>query len=135
MDHVIITHVLDPRCKLEHLYATLIKVGGYSENQVELFVNNIREKIISYRIKYSNAVKVVEVGEIAKAVETVEIIDHSADDFLFLRRKIERAFSRADFTITSDRASISEETVSSIILLHLWLTESQNKFSPLQDLL
>ncbi|CAG8623434.1 5962_t:CDS:2 [Cetraspora pellucida] len=36
----------------------------------------------------------------------------------------ERAFSKAGFTITNDRASISEKTVS----------KSQNEFSPLGDL-
>ncbi|CAG8746837.1 20662_t:CDS:1, partial [Cetraspora pellucida] len=46
----------------------------------------------------------------------------------------EKAFSKAGFTITNDRATLSENTVSSMILMHLWLVKSQKKFSPLKDL-
>ncbi|CAG8674757.1 6074_t:CDS:2 [Dentiscutata erythropus] len=196
IDHVIIAHVLDPRYKLEHLEATLIEVGGYSENEVDLFVNNIRKKIISHGTKYTNT----EPPNI-EVPETVNINNESTSDFLFPRRiskkrkynensieselelyenesledftndnekkenngilfwkslsksfpilskmardylsikpssvSSERAFSRAGFTITNDRATISEKTVSSMILMHSWLLESQNEFSPLNAL-
>lgn len=202
VDHIVIAHVLDPRYKFDHLKATLIEVGGYSENDAELFVKDIRHKIISNGIRYtsaeSSAVEIVETGE---TVEAVEIDDNSTSEFLFPRRIIpkkrkltnsiehelelyenepleefannnekkenlglffwkslsqrfptlsrmardylsikpssvssERAFSRAGFTITPDRANISEKTVSSTILMHSWLMESQNQFSPLNDL-
>ncbi|CAG8767491.1 26173_t:CDS:2 [Dentiscutata erythropus] len=161
------SNLISDAITLEHLYATLIKVSRYSENDVELFVENIQIKIISYGMKYTS--KAVEIAKAIEKVRTVEINDNSMDDFLYPRRRIEnkgiilweslskrfpilarmarnylyikpssvsseRAFSRAGFTITSNRASISEEPVSSTILLHSWLIESQNKFSSLQDL-
>ncbi|CAG8505723.1 11003_t:CDS:1 [Dentiscutata heterogama] len=46
----------------------------------------------------------------------------------------ERAFSRAGFTVTHNRANLSEKTVSSTILMCSWLLESQNKFGPLHAL-
>ncbi|CAG8838218.1 24649_t:CDS:1, partial [Cetraspora pellucida] len=55
IDHIIIAHVLDPRYKLEHLKATLIEVSRYSENEAELFVNDIWQKIIYYEMKYTSA--------------------------------------------------------------------------------
>ncbi|CAG8581603.1 705_t:CDS:2, partial [Gigaspora rosea] len=46
----------------------------------------------------------------------------------------ERAFSRAGFKVTNDRANLNENTVSSIILMHSWLKESQKKSNMLKDL-
>ncbi|CAG8505745.1 11004_t:CDS:1, partial [Dentiscutata heterogama] len=40
-NHVIITHVLDPKYKTEHLKAILIEVSEYSELAAEQFVDNI----------------------------------------------------------------------------------------------
>ncbi|CAG8785720.1 21139_t:CDS:1 [Dentiscutata erythropus] len=201
IDQVIIAHVLDPRYKLEHLKVTLIEVGGYNENEVELFVNNIQKKIIFYGMKYTNTEPPnIEVSEVPEVSEIININDKSTSDFLFPRKRIskkrkynniikpelelykdesleftnnnkkkennviifweslskrfptlgkmacdylsikplsvssERAFSRAGFTITSDRVAISEKTVSSMILMYSWLIEGQNKFSSLKDL-
>ncbi|CAG8542012.1 9320_t:CDS:2, partial [Scutellospora calospora] len=55
IDYIIIAHVLNPRYKLDHLKAILIQVSKYSESDAELFVDNIQQKIISNRIKYSIA--------------------------------------------------------------------------------
>ncbi|CAG8667384.1 25982_t:CDS:1, partial [Gigaspora margarita] len=46
----------------------------------------------------------------------------------------ERAFSHAGFKVTNDRANLNENTVSSIILMHSWLKESQKKSSLLENL-
>ncbi|CAG8761192.1 13025_t:CDS:1 [Cetraspora pellucida] len=65
------------------------------------------------------------------------ILSRMACDYLGIKPSSvssERAFSRTDFTITNNRVAISEKTVSSMILMHSWLIESQNKFSPLEDL-
>lgn len=40
----------------------------------------------------------------------------------------ERAFSRADFTVTNDRAKLNEKTVTSTILIHSWLKRKSEKF-------
>ncbi|CAG8470383.1 15413_t:CDS:2 [Dentiscutata erythropus] len=78
INQVIIAHVLDLRYKLKHLKVTLIEVGGY---KAELFVNNIQENIISYRMKYTNTEPPnIEVSEVSKIVN---INDKSTSDFLF----------------------------------------------------
>jgi hypothetical protein len=192
LDHVLIAHVLDPRYKLEHLKATLIEVGGYNESDAEIFVNDIRKKIISCGMKYSNTSpsNYVEIDnndnpmseflfpirrtKRRKRIDTTEyelelyengqlgnldndneirenngiklweslsprfpILSKMARDFLSIKpssTSSERAFSRAGFTITNDRASICEKTVSCTILMHSWLMESQNEFSPLNSI-
>lgn len=174
IDQVIIAHVLDPRYRLEHLKATLIQVGGSNESDAEIFVNDIRKKIITYGMKYSGTspLNYVEIdnndnptseflfpirrtSKRRKPIDTTEyelelyeneplenlengieigenngiklweslaprfpILAKIARDFLSIKPasvSSERAFSRAGFTITSDRASISEKTVSCTI--------------------
>ncbi|CAG8668689.1 2324_t:CDS:1, partial [Gigaspora rosea] len=64
-------------------------------------------------------------------------IGKMACDFLSMQPSSvasERALSRAGFKVTNDRANLNENTVSSIILMHSWLKESQKKSSLLEDL-
>ncbi|CAG8601308.1 22825_t:CDS:2 [Cetraspora pellucida] len=56
--------------KLKHLKATLIEVGNYSENNTEVFVNNIQQKIILYGMKYASTRTLT-----VETVETVEIVE------------------------------------------------------------
>lgn len=35
VDHILIAHILDPRYKMEHLKATIIDVGEYTENKAK----------------------------------------------------------------------------------------------------
>ncbi|CAG8794023.1 2896_t:CDS:2, partial [Cetraspora pellucida] len=101
IDHVIIAHVLDLRYKLEHLKATLIEVGRYSENKAELFVNDIWQKIIYYRMKYTSAESLP-----AKTIEAIEINDDypTSNNFLFLRRRMsnKRKYAKYANTIESE---------------------------------
>jgi len=46
----------------------------------------------------------------------------------------EKTFFRAGFTITNDRASLNEKTITCTILMHSWLKESQKQSNPLNDL-
>ncbi|CAG8649075.1 2600_t:CDS:2, partial [Gigaspora rosea] len=169
-DHVLITYILDPRYKIEHLKATLLELGGYSESKAEQYINNVRQKILLYKTKYtcsisSNSEKKLKIiqymmyfflkGELQKNVvlilldlyereplekfenENNDIETNMAHDFLSMQPSSvasEKAFSRAGFTVTNDRANLNENTVSSIILMHSWLKESQKKSSPLEDL-
>ncbi|CAG8544911.1 14092_t:CDS:2 [Dentiscutata erythropus] len=40
-DYVLIAYILDPRYKMEHLKATILEIGGYSETKAEQYINNI----------------------------------------------------------------------------------------------
>ncbi|CAG8816531.1 18429_t:CDS:2, partial [Dentiscutata erythropus] len=186
-DHVLIAHILDPRYKMEHLKATLLEIGGYSESKAEQYINNIRQKILSYETNYTSLnSSILEIeckdyikhnefflkGELQKNIldlyerEPLEnfenesneietnvensglhswkllsnrfpILSQIACDFLSIQPSSvasERAFSRAGFTVTKDRANLNENTVSSTILMHSWLKESQKKSSPLENL-
>ncbi|CAG8816516.1 8185_t:CDS:2, partial [Cetraspora pellucida] len=165
---------------LEHLKATLIEVSRYSKNKVDLFVNNIQKKIISYETKYTNTEPLnIEVSvtininnefiynflfpkriskkrkynknSIESKLELYEdelledftnnikkkennrilfwkllsksflILSKIACNYLSIKPSSvssERAFSRVGFTITNDKATISEKTVSNMILMH-----------------
>ncbi|CAG8730950.1 15123_t:CDS:2 [Dentiscutata erythropus] len=189
--------------KFEHLKATLIEVGGYSDSDAKQFIDNIRQKVILYGRKYINIQSPPTTNSINESPPTTNIINellpttqvndnNSASNLLFPPRRIsrkynantikyelelyekdppeegnnsvliwnslskkfpilnrmardyfsiqpssvtsERAFLRAGFTITNDRANLSEKTVASTILMHSWLLESQNEFSPLNAL-
>ena len=193
-DHVLIAHVLDPRYKMEHLRATLIEIGGYTESEAEQYINNIRQKIIACGEKYtslhstSSTTKIdeepalnvsffkrrvskrcrISTDTIDYELELYErepleefendninkenngmlhwkllskrfpILSKMACDYLSIQPSSvasERAFSRAGFTITSDRANLNEKTVTCTILMHSWLKESQKQSNPLNDLL
>ncbi|CAG8448918.1 23109_t:CDS:2 [Cetraspora pellucida] len=99
-DYVLITHILDPRYKMEHLKATLLEIGGYSE-------------------KYEDYIKHDKF--FPKSIQPSSVAS-------------EQAFSHAGFTVTKDKANLNENTVSSTILMHSWLKESQKKSSPLENL-
>ncbi|CAG8595137.1 1250_t:CDS:2 [Cetraspora pellucida] len=71
--------ILSFLCQLLRPFENAIK------DEAELFVNNIQEKIISYRTKYSTA---VEASELSEAIKTVKINDISANSFSFFKRKI-----------------------------------------------
>ncbi|CAG8621429.1 6573_t:CDS:2 [Dentiscutata erythropus] len=150
--------------KFEKYWTILIEVGEYNKRDAEVFVENIRQKIISIGTKYTNAGSTY-----VEAVEVVETDNYLTSDFLFPRQRVfkkrkcintieyelelyekepleefenkrmlfweslshrfsilskmardylsikplsissERAFSRAGFTITSNRANISEK--------------------------
>ncbi|CAG8595488.1 11497_t:CDS:2, partial [Dentiscutata heterogama] len=140
LDHIIIAHVLDPKYKLKHLKATLIEVGEYNNSDAKIFVNDIHKKVISYGTKYSStsSSNYVEIDNNDNSTEPLgdldiriklweslssrfPILSKMVRDFLSIKPSSvssERAFSRAGFTITNDRASICEKTVSSTILIH-----------------
>ncbi|CAG8482790.1 10601_t:CDS:2 [Racocetra persica] len=102
---------------------TLIEVVKYIESDTEPFKKNFKKKNPKTRtIEYE-----LELYENEPLEECTNGIQPSSVSS-------ERAFSRAGFTLTSDRANISEKTVSSTILMNLWLVESQNEFSPLNAL-
>ncbi|CAG8790936.1 29529_t:CDS:2 [Gigaspora margarita] len=130
LDYVIIAHVLDPRYKLDHLKATLIEVSKYSSNVEETL--NIEEP--------SN-VENVEIDSIEYKLELYKnepLEDRMAHNYLSIQPlsiSSERVFSRAGFTLTSDRANLSENTVSSMILMYSWLKKRQNEISPFSNLL
>ncbi|CAG8481372.1 15560_t:CDS:2 [Gigaspora rosea] len=153
---------------MEHLKATLLEIGGYSESKAEQYINNVRQKILLYETKYmclisSNSEKKTE--------------DHTTYDVFFPKRRIAKKrrintleyeldlyereplenfenenndietnlenngllswkllSKRFPILVTNDRANLNENTVSSIILMHSWLKESQKKSSPLEDL-
>ncbi|CAG8678681.1 14545_t:CDS:2 [Dentiscutata erythropus] len=159
LDHVIIAHVLDPRYKFEHLKETLIEVGGYKDSDTEIFVNDICKKVLSYGLKYSSTslsdyveidnnndnstsnslFPIRRTSKRRKRIDTVEyeLELYETHDFLSIKPSgisSERAFSRAGFTLTNDRASLCETTVSCTIPMHSWLMESQNESSPLNSI-
>ncbi|CAG8443654.1 13342_t:CDS:2 [Dentiscutata heterogama] len=176
INHIIITHILDPRYKFEYLKATLIEVREYSDKDADQFIDNIRQKIILYRRKYINIQSPSTINSINESPPTTNIINELlpttqyklelyekdpieeenngvliwnslskkipilnriAHDYLSIQPSnitSKRAFLRAGFTITNDRANLSEKTVASTILMHSWLLESQNEFSPLNAL-
>ncbi|CAG8840129.1 360_t:CDS:2, partial [Gigaspora margarita] len=131
LDHVIIAHVLDPRYKLDHLKATLIEVGKYSMNNAELYIDDIQQKVISNRIKYTTGSNVKETLNVKEPsnVENVELVliilysieyelelyknepleDRMAHDYLSIQPSCIfslRAFLRAGFTLTSDKVNL-----------------------------
>ncbi|CAG8661626.1 17114_t:CDS:2 [Dentiscutata erythropus] len=110
---------------MEHLKATLIEIGEYSELAAEQFVNNIQQIIIQYGANYINT------NIQSSSVEVVGV-DHFLKDPSSVTS--ERAFSRAGFMVTHDKANLSEKTISSTILMHSWLLESQNEVSLLHIL-
>ncbi|CAG8644294.1 8437_t:CDS:2, partial [Scutellospora calospora] len=141
IDHVIIAYVLDLRYKLNYLKIILIQISRYSESDAELFIDNIQQKIISNRIKFSIAessnVETVKdnyssflfprkilnkrrhIGTIEYELELYEKepLEKMVQDYLSIKLLSvfsERIFSKASFTITNDKANISEKAVSSI---------------------
>ncbi|CAG8510495.1 2204_t:CDS:2 [Gigaspora margarita] len=142
-DHVLIAHVLDPKYKMEHLRATVIEIGEYSESEAEQYVNSIRQKILLYGTKYiSSHSSISEIDD-----------DNTAHDVFFPKRRILKKrrtntgsldyelelYEREpleNFKNESDDAetNLNEKTISRTILMHSWLKESQKKSSPLKDL-
>ncbi|CAG8829038.1 9607_t:CDS:2, partial [Cetraspora pellucida] len=137
LEYVIIAHILDPRYKLDHLKATLIEVSSYNNHDAKMVVNYIRKKLITYGAKYSSINTIefelelyeselsedsddsneIEKNNGIKLWESLSsrfsILSKMAHDFLSIKPlsvSSERAFSKAGFTITSDRANICEKT-------------------------
>ncbi|CAG8625778.1 6882_t:CDS:2 [Dentiscutata heterogama] len=103
-----------------------------TEAELELYEKEPLEEFISDKRKENNGILFWE-----SLSKKFLVLSKMARDYLSVKPSSvssERSFSRAGFTITNDRATIGEKTVSSTILMHSWLVESQNEFSPLKNL-
>ncbi|CAG8747714.1 15578_t:CDS:2 [Cetraspora pellucida] len=104
IDHIIIAHILDSRYKFEHLKATFIEVGKYSDSNAEQFIDNIRQKIILYGRKYINIQSPPTTNSINESPLTTNIINellpttqvndnNSASNLLFSPRRISKKYN------------------------------------------